>query len=367
MSKSTRQGISPEPKVGSEQMERRRFLRTGALVGVGVGAAAGGASCATLGTVAQKLLKQQPLTDKEMDRYLAQMDLGLAEISSRPLMAELLPKVAQSKTLLASVAPQEALVRKSLRSLYFTAMHSGLPDKNRDHPGLRQRIERIGPEMDEAVFTMAGSLDALSDTELGDLQSYLKQKPDTGLQVCGLFEGGAKDIGLPFARRMQMRSMMSNLTHRLGAHPPSRLIDEYVSKVQKVASRNGQTEELKRYLTTAGSNATFWTQQQHLASLEKPPTGRGTDRSADRSAEKTPRKPLEAEKRRGRGPGQTTVNAGLILLGLTAASGAVGGIMMGTGSFMAGLVVFTAGAVLLIAGLVVLIVGAALNLERKPR
>jgi len=362
MSKSTRPGSSPEPKVGSGQMERRRFLRAGAAVGVGVGAAAGGASCATLGTVAQKLLKQQPLTDKEMDRYLVQMDRGLAEISSRPLMAELLPKVAQCKTMVASLAPQEALVRKSLRSLYFTAMHSGLPEKNRDHPGLRRRIERIAPEMDEAVFTMAGSLDALSDTELGNLQSYLKQKPDTGLQVCELFEGGAKDIGLPFARRMQMRSMMSNLTYRLGAQPPSRLIDEYVSKVQKVASRNGQTEELKRYLTTAGSNATFWTQQRHLASLEKPPTGR----SADRSAEKTPRKPLEAEKRRGRGPGQTTVNAGLILLGLTAASGAVGGIMMGTGSFMAGLVVFTAGAVLLIAGLVVLVVGAALNAGGKP-
>jgi hypothetical protein len=336
--------------------ERRAFLKLGATAGVAV-AAAGSVSCAGLGAVATSgpALAAPPLSERALRRYLGEWDRGMRGIATWNATADLLPREYRDEVWLASLGAETAVTRKALGALYFSAMYNDLPPASRAHPAVVKRLARATPELDDAVFTMTGALKAMSKADLRQVQHHLTQHPDAGMQICELFEGQAKTLGLSLSRRLQTRALVSGLSWRLRAQPPSLLIDDCVAKVQKVAARSGQAEQLQRYFAHTASNAAFWAYQRRLAALETPPQERLRPMQAP-----PPPPPLEKEPANKPGPGQPLVNAGLVLLGMSLGASAVGGLLLSSAG-IAGAFVLTAAGVLLLSGLITLWVGAARN------
>jgi hypothetical protein len=254
------------------------------------------------------------------------------------------------------MAEPDALARKALRTLYFTAMFNDLPEKNQRHPEMQKRMQKQLPEIDDAIFGMAAYLDSQSKEDLDELQQILKKNRDTGAKISEAINKEAKRIGVPLARRAQIRTMATYGAWRMQAQPPSLLVEEYVGKVKKVAAKHGQAEALKRYLATSMGDRAFWKHQRKLAQVVPHP-----------APEPMQATPLQPEvKRPSPSPGGGVLNAGAVLMGITVVLGAWGGVMVGTlaslsGGWLVGAVMLTHGVLTLVAGLVCLIVGAAKN------
>lgn len=356
--KNTTIGSVPEPSPNS--IRRRRFLKVGAAAGV---AAATGGSCAGLGSIlgTEEAAPSSSLTAAQMDAYIARLDRGMKEISKQSFMEGIVSsKSAGSPEMKARAKETDALVKKALHTLLFTGMYNDLPEENRTHPGMQARLDKAMPEMDEAVFGMTGKLAALSPAERSELQRALRQQPDAGLKISEALDDYAKKIGVPLKRRLQLRSMLTNLSWRMRAQSPSLLIDSYVEKVQKVAVRNGQSEELKRYLATAVSTELLWRQQKPATHAAVNPRDVRVDppKGPELPHKKKKRPPLQSEKKKKRGGGAIT--AGGVLMGIGGAALLAGGIILATAG-IAGAFVMTAGGVILVVGLIVLIVGLVLR------
>jgi len=261
------------------------------------------------------------------------------------------------------MAGRDELTRKALRTLYFTAMFNDLPEKNQRDPEMQKRLQKQLPEFDEAIFGMAAYLDSQSKDELDDLQRTLKKHRDTGSKISHAINKEAKRIGVPLARRAQIRSMATYGAWRMQSQPPSLLVDECVGKVKKVAAKHGQTEEFKRYLATSMGDAAFWKHQRKFAQVVPPPA------PGSPPATQSHRPPLQPEvKRPNPSPGKGAIRAGAILMGISAALGLAGGLTLGLasgGGWILGAVMLTFGAATLIAGIICLAVGAARNAKAK--
>ncbi|MDI1477001.1 hypothetical protein [Polyangium sp. y55x31] len=326
-------------------MERRDFLKVGLIGGAGT-AAAGTVGCVgTTGTAASPIAVMSP---EEMDRFLARLDGGLASLkngNSSPITS-MFPKLDATDS---KYQKQDELVRKTLRSLLLVGSFNDLPEEGRAHPGMQARMWDGMGEMDEAMLGMTSELEALTPTERADIGLRMRKDPGLGMRIVEAIDEDAAKAGISMERRLHLRSIAVEACARMRQSTPL-LIDEYVTKVNKVAARPATAAEFERRLVAQmGEEAVFQLRERtemharrwNVASTDPKNDGDG------------PYAPKSNPHQRS----NTVLTVGGILLGVGLLALAIGAIFASGG----GVFVMTVGALLGIAGLITLIVGAIIR------
>jgi len=390
-------------------MERRRFLHLGAAAGAAV---AGGSGCGQLLGTPASATADLP----DMDAFFAKLDGAMEAVAKGdPLAALVAPRCSvkhgqSSKDRDPGESKQpfsdrdKLLIQKSLRSLLLAGAVHELPEAARHHPGMMARLNAGMGEMDEAVFGMTELLEGLSPGDRVELGRRIQKDPGLPMRVAESLDADASALKVPHQRRLRLRRLASHVSWRLKNQPPESLLDEYTTKVRRLAARNGYDEELQRQLAARAGTAVLFAPGALAGQPTDPdpappapdpappgpdPAPAATDAapppapttgwaSAPAEPAGPPPSPAPASPPpaptdwHGSSPatdeaaepcdpdrGSTPMTVGGILMGVAAALGIVGGVVVASGS-IAGAFLLTGGGLLLLAGLITLIVGAAM-------
>ncbi len=159
-------------------------------------------------------------------------------------------------------ASRTRVTRAAIRTLYFTGQFMELKEHERLHPGVQARMARMQPEMDEAVDGMATFLEALTPADHKKVQDDLKADPELSGRIGDLLQQVAKEDGMSFSRRFDMRVAIDDFTRRMQTQNPAIVIDPYVQKTRKVQANAGTLEERERALQVRAGEKAFWEFQQ---------------------------------------------------------------------------------------------------------
>ncbi|MRG94880.1 hypothetical protein [Polyangium spumosum] len=330
-------------------MERRDFLKVGVIGGAGT-AAAGTLGCAgTTGAAAPPVALVSP---EEMDRFLARLDGGLDKLKTgESSIASLFPKLDSTDS---NHQKQDVLVRKTLRSLLLVGSFNDLPEEGRVHPGVQDRMWSGMGEMDEAMLGMTSALDSLTPTERADIGLRMRKDPGLGMRIVEAIDQDAAKAGIPMERRLHLRAIAVEACSRMKQSTPL-LIDEYVTKVNKVAARPANVAEFERRLVAQMGEEAFFQYRERTEALARRWNVASAGQAANDGAGPNAPPAADPHQRSSR-----VLTVGGILLGVGALSLLVGGIIVSSGGFV-GAFVMTVGALLGIGGLITLIVGAAIR------
>ncbi|TKD13239.1 hypothetical protein [Polyangium fumosum] len=326
-------------------MERRDFLKVGVIGGAGT-AAAGSVGCVgTTGAAASPVTLVSP---EEMDRFLARLDRGLDSLKTGDSpITSLFPKLDATDS---KVQKQDLLVRKTLRSLLLVGSFNDLPEEGRAHPGMQARMWNGMDEMDEAMLGMTSELEALTPTERADIGLRMRKDPGLGMRIVEAIDEDAARAGISMERRLHLRSIAVEACARMKQSTPL-LIDEYVTKVNKVAARPVTVADFERRLVAQMGEEAFFQLRERTEAHARRWNVASTGATANDGAQQGP----PAANPHGRS--NTVLAVGGILLGVGVLAMVIGGIFASGGGVFA----VTIGAILGIAGLITLIVGAVLR------
>jgi len=331
----------------------------------GLGSAAAQSGCAHNTHVAPTEL---PLTDPEtVAHVLRKLDERLAWIDKQPLPANLTPDrpITLGKNL--SDAQVEALFRTSIKTLYITGRFMDLPDDLKVHPEMQSRILAAQPMMDDAVLGVTALLESLSNEDHRHIQTALRSRSDVAETLSVMLNEPAKEDGIPFKRRMELRSSVLSLAEKMTEQSPALTIDPYVKKVRKVESRpRTHAEEQRMWAAKFGEDA-FWQHQQKLNDISQKwqqkyaQAGKTAPSDAPRPALNMP----PAGTQQAPSKGHSIVSTGGRMMGFGAGSVALGLVFAGLGNvFETALFAWpalffgvTVGPSLLMVGLLVVLVG----------
>jgi hypothetical protein len=346
-------------------MKRRDLLLGGA---ASLGVASGEAGAATAPT---------PKFDAAaVEAMLAKIDHRMASFSEMDF-APRPPLNAEEEELFGT---RTRVSRAALRTLYFTGAFMELEEHERLHPGVQARMARLQPEMDEAVDGMTTYLEKLTPEDHRKLQEELKRDPELSLRIGEQLQSVAKEDGMGFSRRMDLRVAIDDVTRRMTAQNPSLVFDPYVRKTRKIQANPGTIEERERAIQIRAGEKAFWDFQQRsaahvlawdeaystrpridLASLEHTYPDVDAPPLKDDPTEK-PRKVMRVGGYlMGAGFGTAALGGIFYLIGAAVGPAASGGFF--TTALVLGV---TIGPALLIAGLIVLIVGGIWYAVVKP-
>ena len=361
-------------------MNRRKLLEGGV---VGAGLTAGivppAAASGTAGASAEP-----PLPDPEtVNHVLASLDRRLAWIDRQELPSGLgaaMPAELPADKR-AHVERCQRLFRQSVRTLYVTGRFLDLPDEFKTHPEIQARVLDAQPEMDEAVLGTTQLLESLRPEDHRAIQAALRAHNGVGERLAALIDEPAREDGIPFARRMSLRTTTLQLARRMQAQSPALTIDPYVQRVRKIEARPHSEDEQARLLAARIGEEAFWQHQQRLAGLSarwqqrlaqaSPPSTPATPSTpgAPRTAIPSPGRPTPAATPRpqeeGASRGRRVVGTGGRIMGFGAGSVGLGLVFAGLGklfateALLAPTLIFgvTVGPILLVVGLLVVIVG----------
>jgi hypothetical protein len=347
-------------------MDRRDLLKLGTLAGT-----------ATVATGCTPLLGQVTAGESAMPLsavkdFLGYLDRTLGVIGSSEGLLGLVPPARGPQT------PEdlrgEALLRKSLRSLFVAGSFRDLHEDARTHPEVQERVWNAMPEMDEAVAGTTELFESMTVTERADLNRALRDDPGLAMRVVGAIDKEAAAHGVSTERRVHLRAIAAHTASRM-KQSSGMLFDEYTHKVRRLAAQPGSTAEFERRLAARmGQEAFDQMRERTFASAARwqadapstpatgglsvpPPPDLGDDRRSREPA-------IDYAERRS-----NKLRAGAIVLGVGVLVGLVGAIAIpfwgsgGLGGSSGGVVGFSAGAftvggILLLAGIITLFVGA---------
>ena len=344
-------------------MERRDLLKLGALAGATGLTGLGGSSC----LLPRILFDNDPLALPDMDVFLAALDHGVDHIEGwSPAAGD-----AEGGE---SNRPVDRLSRKALKTLFLTAMFSDLPPEGQMHPGMQERIRRATPDIDEAVFGMTERVRSRTPDEWKATQAVLRGPTNPGMLVADKIDRHAAACALPMRRRLQTRAMFAHVDGRLRKQPPGLLVDEIVTKVDKLRERGGSPEEFQQKMSSRIGEQAFQEHQQRLAAYVQQWEARGVPSLGAKSVDGGPEpeatdggtvddsvspqaEPPAAES----DSSSRTLTAGLIIMGIGSVVLLASGIAFATASayLIPAAIAMTVGGVILLIGLIVTIVGAA--------
>ncbi len=295
-------------------MDRRGFIGKGTASAIGI---VGASACMPRPRLAAQ---QQSTMPADMDEYLARVDAGAA-------------RMGQWST--ASVVPEwtgdrdeaDALARTTLQTLFITAMIADLPAEAQLRPDVQQRLHAAVPLMNEATERVTNFLGSVSEADLARVQIGLRDYAAGDAIFAGFDREGAAS-GLSEWRRAQTREIFAQTEWRLRNQPPALIVDEYLTKVNKLADADISSEVRMQALAARAGEEAFWKHTSEK-SLHDARISRGLK----------------------------TMGYGLLIF-------AGGGAIVALGAFP-GVFVMTVGAVMLIVGLIILLVGAVT--PNRPR
>lgn len=344
-------------------MKRRELLLGGAAA---VGAPAGIAEAATK---AVKAVRHDPA---KLEKALKQIDQRMAYFSE----VELVPRPPQTPAEEELFAVRARLGRSALRSLYFTGAFMELEEHERLHPGVQERMRRMQPEMDEAVEGMAGLIESLTPADYRALQEELKKDPDAGLRIGERLTEVAAEDGFGFARRVDLRLAVDDMTRRLRAQNPALVLEPISRKTRRIQASRLQAEERERETRARLGEQAFWELQErsklHVAAWD---TVYATRPRVDLIALEETYPEAEEHPDDPAAPGRTVMRVGGYLLGIGLGLEALGGIfylasaasMGGSGFAVPALILgVTVGPALIVGGLIVLLIGWLIYAAKKP-
>lgn len=208
-------------------MKRRDFL-AGSMSALAV-------STVQPGGVAEVLAPRgAAVTAAEMQHFLTELDGAMDRIARDPgggrFIRKLLPRPPE---------PHEALVfRQEMRALLLTGNFGDLSTEGQVHPGMQKRLRYSAPEMDAAMQTLVEHVASLSPASRKRLKDRLKTDPDVAAHILEAIDLEAASVGVPQRRRAQLRVMGRHILRRL-KQSPDLLIDEYVTKCQRLSACDG--------------------------------------------------------------------------------------------------------------------------------
>jgi hypothetical protein len=239
-----------------EAMKRRDVMKLGALA---VGAGVGAPGCAVprmLGTL--KGEDGAAAFNAMLDEQLGKLDkpgllhrLVSAEVG-RPLSAE-----AQAK-----IDEKDVMFRSMLGTLMITQGFRDLPAETQAEPAVQARMWKHLDQIGSMPFAVSEMLASLDETQRSQIQHTLRKRPDLPMAIGEALDAKSGQAGLSQSRRMQLRSMMSQTSFRLRHSDPASVIDEYVTKVERLRARDERDAQVLDAATKVGERD-FW-QTQHL-------------------------------------------------------------------------------------------------------
>jgi hypothetical protein len=288
-------------------MERREFLRVG-LAGAGIGIA---------GCVHPENPAPTP-ANESVSAFLRRVDHGRHAIAQSKPLTDVLGREGcdASRVPPKELARKEELFKKTLDALYLATSFRELPPDQQIDPRVQMLMWSSMGVMNDAVFGVADHLERLTKEERKAISDKLRDEPDLALRVFEAVDDEARAIDLDPQRRLQLRSIATQVGWRLRMQPAALFVDEHVAKVRTLAER--QNRELLKAIETA-----------------PPPQG------AENASPKR---------------GGVVITIGALLLGLSIVVGAAGAVIVAAGSLV-GAFVLTAGVLGAVGGLVTLIVG----------
>lgn len=351
-------------------MKRRDFL-----VGATGTLAAGATGCANF---RELIAPNWPnIMPAEMNDFLTRLDGGMNRIALHPGSEHFRSTFERRPP----SADEVRLFRQGMRSLLLVGNFGDLSLEGQVHPGVQKRLKYSAPEMDSAVLSLMDRMASLSPTARADIKLALRKDPGLADRVLAAIDLETAAVGAPMRRRLQLRTMGNNIVTRL-KHSSDMLIDEYVTKCQKVAAQSGSIAEMQRLLAAHIGAKAFAarikeaedaTQRWHKLGGEEIPIGYQLllDERADRvETGDDPNKPVERSDKWYR--------TGLKMLGIGAAITGVGWILIGIGGGLGddndpnavgwvGIVLgVTVGPLTILTGLITLLIGAIIDAGDGP-
>ena len=197
------------------RMNRRKLLQGSVAIGGAAGALASPGCAHGPYLDADEL----PLPDPAVvEGIVASIDRRLAWIDQQSLPPSLIPRPGRSPSpeQQEQAARWTTLFRQSVRTLYVTGRFLDLPDEIKIHPDVQERVLAAQPEMNEAVFGVTELLESLRPEDHRGIRATLRARPDLGEQLAALLDEPAREDGIPFKRRMSVRSIALGLTRADG-------------------------------------------------------------------------------------------------------------------------------------------------------
>jgi hypothetical protein len=321
------------------------------------GASAGLSATASAGTPAPRF---EP---EVMEAALGRIDQRMAWLAAN----ELFPAAAAAGGPREELrAARERAIRSAARTLYFIGAFMELEEHQRFHPGVQLRMQRLRPEIAEAVDGMATILESLTPEEHRAIQEAFRDDPEIAERVGEELQSVAKEDGFGFTRRVDLRLAVADFASRMRVQHPALVLDPPVQKLRRLQEHLGtEAEEERRQAIRLGEKA-YWELQ-----------GRARDAIAQWDVAYTGRPRLYLAALEGTYPANSEPTAGehadgvirgsLIAMGIGAGIGLLGLIFYlasgGTGFFGGAAVVLgiTIGPLILLGGLIALIVGAIMK------
>jgi hypothetical protein len=236
-------------------MERRGFIKTSLVTMV-----AGASGHSALGEIVVPMADN--ITQTEMKNFIREMDVSMDRIfqAGGNYLRSLIPQTPTED--------EQNFFRSGLRSLMLVGNFGDLPIKGQVHPWMQKRMLYSAPEINFSVTNSFDILRNMSDESKEEIRSILTDDPGLGSRILETLDLEARSVGVPAARRRQMRVMGTRIIRRM-RHSPEMLIDEYVKKADKLLLASNSDEALEQILKIQmGNDYTTRTKEAESAALQ---------------------------------------------------------------------------------------------------
>ena len=305
------------------------------------------------------------IAPEEMDHFLNGLDSAMNKIAVDPGGGQFLSKLINKPP-----SVEEAqLFRGGMRSLLLIGNFGDLSVEGQVHPGMQKRLKYSAPELGSAVGNLIDKMKSLSPNDRADIKSALRQDSNLGDGVLEAIDLEAGFSGASKRRRRQLQAMGSRILKRL-KHSPDMVIDEYLTKCEKLTSMPDTEVETRRFMAARmgerAANARI--QEAEIAvrrwqkmELLEVPIGYQPLQLVEEGEE-----PSDDRYKKGLrllGIGAITTAAGWVLIGIAVLAGAIEtggviGLILGGAGIIAGV---TVGPLLILIALIILLVQAIIG------
>ncbi|HLL20697.1 MAG TPA: hypothetical protein VK427_01125 [Kofleriaceae bacterium] len=162
------------------------------------------------------------------------------------------------------MAAKDEMFRRLLGTVLVTQSFRELPEGTRSEQAVQTRMWSHYDQIGSSIFEIGDMLAALSPHDQSRLKTVLDSNPAIAMDIGEAIDTQAARAGISRARRKQLKQMMSQTTFRLESNHGTAMIDEYVTKVERLKAtdeRHAQALELAAQL----NERAFWKAQQRFA------------------------------------------------------------------------------------------------------